>query len=111
MAMEEQDLFVRETDQRVFATNADEPEEGRVFVWSLARWYERLEGELGGVVFSPITDSEEELRAMLNAEGLDMTELDDEFARDVREEFREQDILYPAAPEDSDEPPGEQEPP
>jgi hypothetical protein len=29
----------------------------------------------------------------------------------VREEFREQDILYPEAPEDSDGPPGEQETP
>jgi hypothetical protein len=102
---------VRGTDQRVFATDPDSPEDGRVFVWSLARWYERMEGELGEVVFPHVADSEEELRAMLNEERLDITELDDKFARDIREEFREQDILYPEAPEDSDEPLGEQETP
>jgi hypothetical protein len=91
---------------RVFVTNPSDPEEGRTFVWAKARWYERLEGEMGDVAFSHITDSEEELRSWLIEEtGLESTEVDGEYAETVRQEFLDQTPLYPEAPELSDEPP------
>jgi hypothetical protein len=101
-------------DPRVFVTDPEEPEEGRVFVEAKARWYERIEGEMGNVAFSHIADSEEDLREWLSQAALleeELAELDDEYARIVQEEFSEQAPLYPEAPELSDEEPfQEQEP-
>ena len=90
------DLY-RHADPRVFATNPDDPESGRVFVWAEARWFERVDGasELGAVEFSPIGDSEPELREWLREQGLEIDELDDEFATIVRDEFLNQQPLYP----------------
>jgi len=103
-----QDGLFEGAQPRVFVTNPDNLEEGRTFVWAKARWYERLEGEMGNLAFSPVTDSEEELRSWLTQEsGLEAeaTEVDDEYAETVREEFLNQIPLYPEAPELSDEPP------
>jgi hypothetical protein len=95
----EEDLF-RDADPRVFVTDPDSPEDGRTFVWALTRWFERLEGEeTGAVEFSPVAEDEDELRLWLSEQGLEVTELDDEFVRTVREEFLEQSPLYPEAPE------------
>jgi hypothetical protein len=58
------------------------------------------------VAFSHITDSEEELRSRVTqATGLELTEVDSEYAETVREEFLDQPPLYPEAPELSNEPP------
>jgi hypothetical protein len=101
------DLFSR-SDPRIFSTAPDDPESGRTFVYANARWYERMEAEsgLGAVEFAPAVDSEEELRAMLATEGLELDELsaDHEFAWEVRDEFLNQTPLYPEAAEDSDQP-------
>lgn len=91
---------------RVFVTSPDDPEEGATFVWARTRWYERVEGDLGNVAFTPIADSDEELRQWLSLEDLpDVTELDDDYARRIAEEFLEQAPLYPEAAELSDEEP------
>src|SRR5918997_6553630 len=86
-----QDELFEGVQPRVFVTNPDNLEEGRTFVWAKARWYERLEGEMGNVAFSPVTDSEEELRSWLTQEsGLEATEMDEvdnEYSETVREEF------------------------
>jgi hypothetical protein len=101
-----QDELFDGAQPRVFVTNPDEPEEGQTFVWGKARWYERLAGGMGGVAFSHITDSEEELRSWLAQEtDLELTELDSEYAATVRQEFLDQTPLYPEAPELSNEPP------
>jgi hypothetical protein len=104
-----QDELFEGAQARVFVTNPDNLEEGRTFVWAKARWYERLEGEMGNVAFSPLIDSEEGLRSWLTQEsGLEATEVDEvdrEYAETVREEFLDQTPLYPEAPELSDEPP------
>lgn len=72
----------------------------RTFVWSKIGWLERLEGENGAVEFSPVADSEEELRAWLRqSDDADLTEIDDGYAEVVRDEFDEQSPLYPEAPE------------
>jgi hypothetical protein len=93
-----------DSDARVFVTDPDNPGEGRAFVWSLTRWFERITGQTGAVEFSPIAESEDELRERLSEQGLEITELDDSFAELVREEFEEQTPLYPEAPELSDQP-------
>lgn len=101
-----QDELFDGAQPRVFVTSPNDPAEGRTFVWAKARWYERLEGEMGNVAFSPLTDSEEELRSWLTEEtGLESTEVDSEYAETVRQEFLDQTPLYPEAPELSDEPP------
>jgi hypothetical protein len=88
---------------RVFATQPDDPQSGRVFVWGQARWFERVESptENGAVEFTPFADSEEELREHLMELGLDIDELDDDFARMVRDEFENEVPLYPEAEEES----------
>lgn len=100
----QKELF-RGAEPRVFTTRPDDPIEGRVFVWARTRWYERLEGSSGAVAFSHIADSEQELREWLSQQHLELTELDDEYAKTVRQEFLEQTPLYPEAPEASDERP------
>jgi hypothetical protein len=101
------DLF-RDADPRVFSTNADDPDSGRTFVWASAKWFERVEADegAGAVEFSPVADSEQELREWLRESDQDIDELDAdyEFAGTVREEFLEQVPLYPEASEDSDQP-------
>jgi len=100
----EEDLFA-DADPRIFLTDPDNPEEGRTFVWALTRWFERLEGDTGAVEFSPVAEDEDELREWLSEQGIEITEIDvdNEFARTVREEFLGQTPLYPEAPEVSDQ--------
>lgn len=106
---EEPDFFeddlLQDADPRIFTTSPDNPDEGRTFVWAHTRWFERVEGdETGAVDFSPVADDEQELREWLRREDQDITELDDEFAATVRDEFLEQTPLYPEAPELSSQP-------
>lgn len=96
---------------RVFTTDPDDPEEGRIFVWTKMGWSERIEADTGAVAFAPIAESEDDLYERLAQEGIgELTELDDGYARLVREELAEEPPLYPEAPELSDEEPfGEQQ--
>ena len=105
------ELF-RGTRPEVMSTSPDNPSEGRTFVWAWTEWFERIEGPSGGVAFSPVTADEKELNRWLFQQGLpELTTIDDEYARIVREEFLEQTPLYPEAPETSTEVPfGEQIP-
>ena len=101
----QKDLF-QGTQPRVFVTQPNDPEEGLTFIWAGARWYERVEGEMGNVAFPPIAESDEELREWLSQEDQpDLTELDDAYARLITREFLEQTPLYPEASELSDEEP------
>jgi hypothetical protein len=88
-------------DPRVFSTSADSPDDGRTFVWVSTGWFERVEGEDadGAVEFSPLSMDEHELRAWLGDQGLEIEELDDDFAANVREEFLADEPLYMEAPE------------
>src|SRR6266542_971975 len=100
----EEDLFA-DADPRIFVTDPDNPEDWRTFVRALTGWYERIEGDIGAVEFSPVGENEDALREWLSEQGLEITEIDvdNEFARSVREEFLEQTPLYPEAPELSDQ--------
>ncbi|HUF52940.1 MAG TPA: hypothetical protein VMR52_04095 [Dehalococcoidia bacterium] len=88
------------SDPRVFVTAPDNPEEGRAFVWARTQWFERMTSDTGAVEFSPMSGMDEhDLREWLSGQGEDRTELDNEFSRVVREEFLEQNPLYPESPE------------
>lgn len=88
-------------DPRIFTTNADDPEEDRTFVWVSTGWFERVEAEEGdgAVDFSPLSMDEHALRQWLSEQDLEITEIDEDFAADVREEFLVDEPLYMEAPE------------
>jgi hypothetical protein len=65
-------------------------------------------GETGAVSFVPIADSEDEFRSwVLGDLGAELTELDDDFAETVRDEFLNQRPVLPLEEERSDEEPWE----
>ena len=92
-----------EIDPRVFSTNPDDQGEGRTFVWVSTGWFERIESESGGAEFSPLSMDEHMLRGWLSEQGLEITELDDEFCRTVRDEFLNDNPSYMEALELSEE--------
>jgi len=96
----------------VLSTQPDDPPEGRTFVWGWTEWFERIEGESGNVSFIPVSDYEQELHKWIHEQGLpELTEIDDDFSRDVKEEFLDQVPLYPGIPELSDDEPFEEQNP
>ena len=90
---------------QILGTNPDDPENGRIFVWTKMGWFERLEGQWGDVAFTPVAESEIELRELVARENpdADLNELGGEFGKTVSEEFIAQSPSYPDSPEDSDE--------
>jgi hypothetical protein len=88
-----------DSDPRVFVTSSDDQENGRIFVWARTQWFERLSGDSGAVEFSPLSMDVPDLREWLREQDLEMTETDDELTALVREEFLNQNPLYPEAPE------------
>ncbi len=97
---------------RIYGTNREEPEDGRVFVWTKTGWFERIEGLAGNVAFTPIADSEDELRELIAEEDpkFDLIELGGDFRKTVSEEFSEQSTSDQDSPEQfGDEPSDEDE--
>ena len=97
---------------QIMGTNPDTPEEGRIFVWTKMGWFERLLGPSGNVAFTPVADSEEELRELITQDNpkVDLDELCGKYGKyrkKVSEEFMEQSSSYSDSPEDSDEEPDE----
>ena len=87
-------------DARVFVTDPDEPGEGRTFIWTETGWFERLIGdETGAAEFSPLSMDENALHEWLREQDLDITELDDDYAELVLDEWANEDHYYPEAPE------------
>ncbi len=119
MALDGMDRMAREEFKgaapRIFGTDAENPENGRIFVWTKMGWFEREEGPWGDVAFTPVADSEDQLREWLARDNpdADLIELDrqSEYGRTVYEEFNEQaeTALYPESPENSSEPPFEEQ--
>lgn len=98
---------------RVFGTNPDNPANGRIFIWTTTGWFEREEGPWGNVAFSPVADSEDQLRDWISRDNpdIDLVELDNEYGRMVYQEFREyaESALYPESPETSSQEPFEEQ--
>src|SRR5512139_2004147 len=97
---------------RVYRTNADNPEEGRVFVWTKTGWFERIEGSSGNVAFTPVAASEADLRELIarDSPATDIIELGGGYRKMISEEFLEQSMSYRDYPGYStDEPSDEDE--
>jgi hypothetical protein len=77
---------------RIYGTNSENPDEGRIFVWTKTGWFERIEGSSGNVAFTPISDSEEDLRELITRgdPSADLVELGGDYRKTVAEEFRDQ---------------------
>ena len=91
------------TKIQILGTNPDNPEDGRVFVWTKMGWLERLEGQSGDVAFTPIAESEKELREIISRDNPDaeLYDITGEFRKQVVEEFIDQSPSYSDSPEDS----------
>jgi hypothetical protein len=111
MALEGMDRMAREEFRgarpRIFGTDPDNPEHGRIFIWTKMGWFERVEGPWGDVTFTPVADSEDQLKDWIsrNNPDVDLVEMDNEFGRTVFQEFIEEEPLYPEAPETSSQEP------
>jgi hypothetical protein len=93
----------RGTKIQIMGTNPDNPEEGRIFVWTKMAWFERLEGESGDVAFTPIAESEKELQELITRDdpGAELDDIAGEFRKQVIEEFTDQSPSYMDSTEDS----------
>ena len=96
---------------RIFATDPDNPDNGRIFVLTNMGWFERIEDQSGAVAFTPITQSESELREYISRDdpSADLVQLGGEYREMVSEEFMEQSPQYRDSPEYSDEAPLEED--
>jgi hypothetical protein len=96
---------------RVVGTDPDNPDEGRVFVWTKMGWFERVEGQSGGVSFIPVTHSENELREFISRRdpSVDLVPLGGSYGKMVSEEFMEQSPAYSDSPEYSSEDPNQED--
>jgi len=96
---------------RVVGTDPDNPDEGRVFVWTKMGWFERVEGQSGGVSFIPVAQSENELREFISRRdpSVDLVPLGGSYGRMVSEEFMEQSPAYSDSPEYSSEDPNQED--
>jgi len=90
---------------QILGTDPDNPEQGRIFVWTKMGWFERLEGPSGDVAFTPIADSEEELREVISRDNpnADLDDIRGEYRKKVSDEFIEQSPSYADSAEDSSE--------
>ena len=90
---------------QILGTNADNPEEGRIFIWTKMGWFERIEGQYGDIAFTPVADTEEELRELILRDNpdADLDDLGGKYRVKVSEEFIEQSPSYSDDSEDSSE--------
>jgi len=115
--VEGRELMVQDRDEfggakvRIFGTNPDNPDEGRIFVWTKMGWFERLEGQSGDIAFIPVAQSENELRELISRDdpSSDLVQLGREYRKMVSSEFMEQSPSYRDSPEYSDEEPLEED--
>ena len=99
----------RGTRLRILGTAPDNPEEGRIFVWTKMGWFERMRGRLGDA-FAPVAQSENELREYISRDDplFDLAPLSRENRKRVADEFMEQSPYHSASPEyQSEESPDE----
>jgi hypothetical protein len=82
----------RGTRIKIFGTNADDPEKGRIFLRTKVGWFERIVDASGDLIFTPVTHSEEELLKFV-AKGnpsVDLVQLSDEYQKKAYGELLEQ---------------------
>ena len=81
---------------QVLGTNRDNPDEGRIFVWTKRGWFERVKGTSGGVAFAHIAGSEEEVRKYIARDNpsAELVELEAKYQRRVIVEFSARSQSY-----------------
>jgi len=79
---------------RIFGTDPDNPEEGRIFIWTKMGWFERVQGVSGNVAFIPVAQSENELRELISRDdpSIDLVSLGGEYRKMVSDEFMAQSL-------------------
>ena len=89
---------------QILGTNPEHPEKGRIFVWTKMGWFERIVAS-GNVVFTPIAESEEELKELILEDDpeADLSDLAGTYRKKISEEFIEQSRSYQEEPEESAE--------
>lgn len=115
--MEEREQMDRDADElrdarlQIFGTDLDNPDNGRIFVLATTGWFERIEGQSGNVAFTPIAQSESELREYISRDdpSAGLVQLGGNYREMVSEEFMEQSPSYRDSPEYSDEAPLEED--
>jgi hypothetical protein len=77
---------------QILGTDPDNPEEGRIFVWTKIGWFERAIGQMGNVAFIHVAKSELELNALISRDdpSLELVLLGRKYQKIVSEEFMEQ---------------------
>jgi hypothetical protein len=90
---------------QILGTNPDNPEKGRIFVWTKMGWFERIQEAAGDVAFTPVAESEKELRELIARENpkADLDDIRGKYRKMVAEEFIEESPAYSDSPEDSAE--------
>ena len=90
---------------QILGTHPNNPDEGRIFVWTKMGWYERLEGQSGNVAFTHIAESQEQLEDLISREnpGAELRDIGGEYRRLVTQEFIGQSRSDSDTQEDSQE--------
>lgn len=91
----ERDENPREIIQ-VLGTDRDNPEQGRIFVWTKRGWFERLQDASEGIVFEPVADSEDELMEYISRDNPspELGKLGAKYREMVAGEFSERSQSY-----------------
>ena len=81
---------------KIFGTNPNNPEEGRIFLWTKAGWFERIEGESGDLTFTDVAQSEIELRDFVKRDdpSVDLVQLGTEYRKKTAAEFTDDLEMY-----------------
>ena len=74
---------------KIFGTNPANPAKGRIFLWTKAGWFERIEGESGDMTFTDVAQSEAELRDFVKRDdpSADLVQLGIEYRKKTAAEF------------------------
>ena len=101
--MNEEEL--RGAPLQIFGTDPDNPEEGRIFVWTKMGWFEREKGSSGDIAFVRVAQSENELRQFISRDNpsYDLVTLGRKYTKMVSREFTEQSPSPFDSPGHSDE--------
>jgi hypothetical protein len=96
---------------QIFTTNQDQPDEGRIFVLTKMGWFERIEVQSGAVAFTPIAQSESEMRELVSHDDptAELVQLSGHYRKMVSREFTEQSTSYRDSPEYSPDEPMEKD--
>jgi hypothetical protein len=99
----------RGTGLRIYGTNREQPDEGRIFVLTKMGWFERIEAPSGAVAFTPVARSESEMKELVSSDdpSAELVQLGGHYNKMVAREFIEQSSSYLDSPEYSPDEPTE----